>query len=45
MEETLRLRHSQTVTDQELGMGPDAMEYLTAIINVASGVVGDDPVH
>lgn len=45
MDETLKLLHSVTLTDAELGMAADAMEYLSAVIGVAAGLVDDDPVH
>ena len=45
MEETLKLLHSVTLTDQEVGTAADAMEYLVAVLGVASGLVDDDPVH
>lgn len=45
MEETLRLLHSVSLTDEEVGTAADAMEYLTAVIGAASGLVDDDPIH
>lgn len=45
MEETLKLLHSVTLTDEEVGVAADAMEYLVAVLGVASGLVDDDPVH
>lgn len=45
MEETLKLLHSVTLTDEEVGMAADAMEYLVAVLGLASGLVDDDPVH
>jgi hypothetical protein len=45
MEETLRLLHSVTLTDAEVGTAADAMEYLTVVIGASSGLVDDDPVH
>ena len=45
MEETLKLLHSVTLTDGELGTAADAVEYLVAVLGVASGLVDDDPVH
>jgi hypothetical protein len=45
MDETLRLLHSVTLTDEEVGMAANAMECLTAVIGGASGLVDDDPVH
>lgn len=45
MEETLRLMHSVTLTDEEVGTAADAMEYLTVVIGAASGLVDDDPMH
>jgi len=45
MDETLKLLHSVTLTDEEVGTVANAMEYLTAVIGVASGLVDDDPVH
>ena len=45
MEETLRLLHSVTLTDEEVGMAANAMEYLSAVIGVASGLVDEDPAH
>jgi len=45
MEETLRLLHSVSLTDEEVGTAADAMEYLTAVIGAASGLVDEDPVH
>ena len=45
MEETLRLLHSASLTDKEVGTAADAMEYLTMVIGAASGLVDDDPVH
>ena len=45
MEETLRMLHSVTLTDDELGVAADAMEYLSAFIGVASGLVEDGPIQ
>jgi hypothetical protein len=45
MEETLKLLHSVTLTDEQVGTAADAMEYLVAVLGVASGLVDDDPVH
>ena len=45
MDETLKLLHSVTLTDSELGMAANAMEYLTVVLAAASGLVDDDPVH
>jgi hypothetical protein len=45
MEETLKLLHSVTLTDGDVGTAADAMEYLVAVLGVASGLVDDDPVH
>lgn len=45
MEESLRMLHSVTLTDDELGTAADAMEYLSAVIGVASGLVEDGPVQ
>ena len=45
IEETLRLLHSVSLTDEEVGTAADAMKYLTAVIGAASGLVDDDPVH
>ena len=45
MEETLRMLHSVTMTDEELGVTADAMEYLTVVIGVASGLVEDYPIQ
>lgn len=45
MEETLKILHSVTLTDDELGVAAAGMEYLTAVIAVASGLVEDDPVQ
>jgi hypothetical protein len=45
MEETLKLLYSMTLTDGEVGTAADAMEYLVAVLGVASGLVDDDPVH
>jgi hypothetical protein len=45
MEEALKLLHSVTVTDKEVGTAADAMEYLVAVLGLASGLVDDDPVH
>jgi hypothetical protein len=45
MEETLKLLHSVTLTDQEVGTAADAMEYLVAVVGVASGLMDDDPIH
>ena len=45
MEETLRMLHSVTLTDEELGVAADAMEYLSAVIGVATGLVEDGQVQ
>jgi hypothetical protein len=45
MEETLKLLHAVTLTDEEIGTAADAMEYLVAVLGVASGLMDDDPVH
>jgi hypothetical protein len=45
MDETLKLLHSVTLTDREIGTAADAMEYLVAVLGVASGLVDDDPVQ
>ena len=45
MDETLKLLHSVTLTDEEVGMAANTMEYLTAVIGAATGLVDDDPVH
>ena len=45
MEETLKLLHSVTLTDEEVGTAADAMEYLVAVVGVASGLMDDDPIH
>ncbi len=45
MEDTLKLLHSVILTDEDLGTAADAMEYLVAVLGVASGLVDDDPVH
>ena len=45
MDETLKFLHSVTLSDEELGVAADAMEYLVAVLGVAAGVVDDDPVH
>ena len=45
MDETLRLLHSVTLTDEEVGMAANAMEYLVAVLGAASGLVDNDPVH
>ena len=45
MDETLKLLHSVTLTDEEVGMAANAMEYLTAVLAAASGLIEDDPVH
>jgi len=45
MEETVKLLHSVTLTDKEVGTAADAMEYLVAVLGVAAGLVDDDPVH
>jgi hypothetical protein len=45
MEETLKLLHSVTLTDDEIGTAADAMEYLVTVLGVASGLVDDDPLH
>jgi hypothetical protein len=34
-----------TLTDEEIGTAADAMEYLVAVLGVASGLVDDDPIH
>jgi hypothetical protein len=44
MEETLRFLHADTLTDEELGVAADAMEYLAAVVGVATGLVDDNPV-
>ena len=45
MDETLRFLRSVTLTDEKLGIAANAMEYLTAVIGAATGLVEDDPVH
>lgn len=45
MGETLKLLHSVTLTDEELGVAADATEYLVAVLGAASGLVDDDPAH
>jgi hypothetical protein len=45
MEDTLKVLHSVTLTDDEIGTAADAMEYLVTVVGVASGLVDDDPVH
>lgn len=44
MEEAVRLLHTDTLTDQELGTAADGMEYLVSVLAVAAGLVDDDPV-
>ncbi len=41
LEETLRLLHADTLTDAEVAVAADAMEFLTAVIGVAWGLVAD----
>jgi allophanate hydrolase subunit 1 len=45
MEETLKLLHSVTLTDEQVGTAADAMEYLVAVLGVVAGFVDDDLAH
>ena len=45
MDETLRLLHSVTLNDEEVGMAANAMEYLVAVLAAASDLVDEDQVH
>jgi len=45
MDETLRLLHSVTLTDAELGMAANTMEHLVAVLGGASDLVDYDPAN
>lgn len=42
MEESLKLLHSATLTDEEVWTAADGMEYLVSVLGVASGLVDDE---
>jgi hypothetical protein len=45
MEGGVRLVHSDTLTDAEVGTLADGMELLVSVLGVAAGLVDDDPEH